>query len=156
MDADEQLKLLIEQARHIGVRVEFDSGLVIAKRTLPRDPKQDKVLAELAKWFKHLRPLLIERAIGARAKDLVGQRIWYADGEGTLISLSDSGAAVISLGTEVQTRHDEEVRRVQTSITAKADSLMIVLDEEAAGASSPHNEQPRTGIRERLGFAPRK
>lgn len=149
MDRSEKSQVLLERAEKLGLRLELDSGLLIVKRMESGDlERQDVLVAELGKYLEDVRRLVEKRAIGARANDFIGQRIWSADGEGVLASGSCDGALTVTVVKE-------GLRHPQT-LTAKAEGLLIIVDEEQAdGTSSPPNEKPtaekpRRGIFELL------
>jgi hypothetical protein len=147
---------LMKCAEKLGVRLEFRSGLNVAvKQTESGDPeRQDAILAELVKHIGDVRRSVERRAMAAHANELLGERIWcpeFTMKEGNAsegASASGDGALMISVD-------NERFRNPQT-LTSNAESLLIVLDEEEAeGAASPYNEepksaQPRRGIFERL------
>jgi hypothetical protein len=153
MDRTEKANELIERAKKLGVRVEIDSGLLVAvKQKESGDPEtQDSLLAELAKHLRDVRPVVQQRAIDAGANKFLGARILYPEfsltevsaTEGVLESAHGNGAVTISV-----TR--ENFRDPKVPLTARADNLLIIM-EKAGGTSSPLNdgpksEQPRKGI----------
>jgi hypothetical protein len=158
MDRKEKALELLDRAGKLGLRVGFDSGLNIVKLSETDDSeKQHDIIEELAKYLPEVRAISQRRAVAALGKTLAGRRIWSREsGEGTLVGASDDGTLCILIGVEVRTSDQEEAVRRSHSITCNAEDLLILLDEEEAdGASSPHNdetksEQPRKGIFQRL------
>jgi hypothetical protein len=153
MNRTEKANELIERAKKLGVRVEIDSGLLVAvKQKESGDPEtQDSLLAELAKHLRDVRPVVQQRAIDAGANKFLGARILYPEfsltevsaTEGVLESAHGNGAVTISV-----TR--ENFRDPKVPLTARADNLLLIM-EKAGGTSSPLNdgpksEQPRKGI----------
>ena len=150
------------RARRLGVRIEFDCGLNLAKRPAPGDPeRQGAIVDELGKYISDIRPLVQGRAIAARARDFIGQRIFSQEhGAGTLVDAGEDGTLTIRISKEMRRSNEEENRSSQMTITCKAERVLIIVDEEgAAGASSSDagasSEQPRGGFFERL-RGPRK
>jgi hypothetical protein len=145
---EKQIDLLISRAERLGLHLEFDCGLLIVKRTESSEPEmQDEMLAELGNKLSDVRRLVYLRAVAARAQDFLGQRIWTEEGEGKLASAQGDGHLSISI-------ERKDLRHLQT-VTARSEDLLIVMDGEAAGASSVQNdeskpERPRRGIFERL------
>jgi hypothetical protein len=154
---DGKVNELIDRAEKAGIRLEFDSGLNVAKLTESGDPDgQCAILAELWKHLSEVRRLIEARAIGARAKKFVGQRIFCEFGEGTLVGASYDGILRISTSREIRHVHEEDVHSSQVTLASNAQGLLIVLvdDGPETGASSPDNEpqseQPRPGFFDRL------
>jgi hypothetical protein len=137
MDRDERARVVVERAEKFGLRLDLDSGLLIAKRLESGDlERQDAIIGELGKYLADVRRFVEKRAIGARANDFIGQRIWSADGEGVLASASVDGALEV-------TANNEGFRHPQT-ITANAEGLLIIVDEEEAdGTLSPQDDEPK-------------
>jgi hypothetical protein len=126
---------LIERATKLGLRFEFDSGLILVKRTETGDPqRQDDIIAEIGKYLSEVRRLVYLRAMAVRAKDFLGQRIWSGEGEGVLASASVDGDLSITV-TQEGFRH-------QRTVTAKAESLLIVVGQEAIDGASSTNDEP--------------
>ncbi len=150
MIRDEKVHPSMGRAEKLGLRVEFDSGLLaVVTPPAPGDPeRQDAVIAELGKYRSNIRRLVVEgRASAARANELLGQRIWSQYGEGVLASASGDGSLTIKVARE-------GFRNSQT-LTANAQSLLVIVVKGADGAASPHNEEakpvePRRGIFKRL------
>jgi hypothetical protein len=82
MDRNEKVHESIERATRLGLRLEFDSGLVLVKPTESRDPeRQRETITELGKYLRDIRMLVKRRATGARTKAFDGQRIWSEEGK---------------------------------------------------------------------------
>jgi hypothetical protein len=137
MVRDEKVDALMGRAKKLGLRVEFDSGLItVVTPPAPGDPeRQDAIIAELWKYRSDVRRLVEGRASAARASELLGQRIWSEYGEGVLASASGDGALVIDVARE-------GFRNSQT-LTANAESLLVIVVERADGAASPRNEEAK-------------
>ena len=120
MDANEKAKELIERAKKLGLRLEFDTGLIVAKSTGSGDPTaQDDIIAELGKYIHEVRRLVARRAMAVRAKEFLGQRIWSEEGEGVLASASGDGDFSISL--------ERDGSRHSHTVSVRAESMLIVL-----------------------------
>ena len=147
MDRREKAQELIEQSEKLGVRLESRGGLIVAvKQTSGHPERQDAVIKELVRRFTDVRPLVERRAMAAYASELLGARILYPEFslmevtamEGELESASGDGAVTISV-------IKEGFRHPKVLMTARAENLLIVLDEEEAdGAASPENERPKS------------
>jgi hypothetical protein len=157
MDRSERAIEVMEKAKKLGVCIEFNFGLTAAKLKTTGDPERQRdIIAELVKYLPEVRSILMRRAVATRAKELLGRRIWSREhGEGTLTGASNDGVLTVKISAESRMSHEEEVRRSQMSITANAEGLLIVEDEEADCAASspgerPGPEKPRRGIFELL------
>jgi hypothetical protein len=137
MEREERARVVVERAEKFGLRLGLDFGLLIVKRMESGDlERQDALIAELGKYLGDVRRLVEKRAIGGRANDFIGQRIWSADGEGVLAGASGDGALEVTV--------NKEGFRHPLTLTAKAEGLLIIVDEEKAdGASSPHDDDPK-------------
>jgi hypothetical protein len=130
---------LLERAANLGVRLEFDCGFLIAavKWAETGDPErhhgQGDIIAELGKHLSYVRRFVERYAISARTKELVGQRILSEYGEGVLAEASSSDGVVI---VSIEKAGDSQ------RLAADAANLLILLD--AAGTSSPHNDEPKS------------
>src|SRR5208283_5757447 len=77
VDRNEKVNELIARAEKAGLRLQFDSGLVLVKRTESGDPDgQRAIIAELWRYLGEVRHLVEAHAIGERAKGLAGRPIW--------------------------------------------------------------------------------
>jgi len=155
MDRNEKANELIARAENAGIRLEFDSGLNVVKRTESGDPDgQRAIIAELWKHLGEVRHLAEGRAIGRRGQQLVGKPIWCEHGHGTLLGESYDGTLTISTSQEMRLAHEEYAHRSQVTLSSNAESLLVIDDGPEAGASSPDGqeapEQPRPGFLERL------
>lgn len=157
MDRAEHANELMARARRLGLRVEFDSGLNVAKQPAAGDPeRQGAILEELGKYISDIRPLAQGRAIAARGKDLIGHRIFsQLHGAGTLVGVADDGCLTIRISAEMRRTGDEENRSSQMNVTCDAKSVLIVVDEEETGAASSSDagapsERPREGFFDRF------
>jgi hypothetical protein len=143
---------LIEQAKKLGVRMEFQDGLNLLKTPAPLD---SEFSTQLAKYLPEIRVLMQGRAIAALAKKLIGARIVsHEHGAGRLVDAATDGALTISVGTEVRKSRDDESRLSQISITAAAEHVLIVVDEApengaVVDAAKPE-ENKRMGVFEFL------
>ena len=155
MEKTEKAQELLQRAKELGVRVEFQSGAIILKYTAAVDPKAITSMAEeLVKYLPEVRVISKARAVAALARTLVSRRIWTREhGAGTLVDASDDGMLTIQIGAETRKSDEEEGRRVRHAITADAESVLI-LDEVQADTSIANDEaiseQPKMGIFERL------
>jgi len=156
MDRIEKAAELIEQAQKLGLRMEFQDGLNVLKVPAAADPSVTALMLEqLAKYLPRIRELARQRAVAALAKKLIGARIFSREhGAGTLIDASDDGALTVSVSAEVRKSDEDEARRSQMSISAGAESFIIVEEVSENGsdvdAAKPEAENKRTGVFEFL------
>jgi hypothetical protein len=160
VDKAEKAIELMERAKELGVRLEFDSSIAVAvnqKLTGDLADGQRAIIKELMQYLPEVRRLAELRALAVRARESLGKQIWLRDGkgaledadgyarvetrsiirEGVLEGLDGSGQLTISI---VREGHS-------LTVTARAEDLLIVLYEEgAAGASSPQ-QMKRTDTR---------
>ena len=143
MDGTEKATELIERAERLGLYLKFVYGAVAVNRKGTGDSeRREAILAELVKNLSDVRPLVERREMAAHAKEFIGRRIlspqiWFESVEvidGVFAEVSNDGTVGISIETG---------GRSPQTVTANAEDLLIVLDEETDGASSPHNEQLR-------------
>jgi hypothetical protein len=137
MDGNEKALELLKRAEDLGLGIEFDSGFLAVELTETGDPAEQRViLADLGKWLTYVRELAKGRALAARAKKYVGQRIWHTEyGYGVLAGVAREGQLTIT--TE---RTDF---RGPLTLTANVESLLIIaVDEGADGASSTQSDKP--------------
>ncbi len=160
MDRVEKANEVLERAERLGFRFVFDRGFILVVQPRSVDPeRREAIIAELGKYLPEVRSLVERRATTDRAKEFFGQRVVFRDG----FNLSVGGQGVLSgvLGAAstnglVDISFEEEGFRTPRTMSFKPESLLIVVDdEEAAGAASPRNEEPkpekpRGGIFERL------
>jgi hypothetical protein len=152
----EKARELIEQARRLGLRVDFDSGLVVLEQTGSGDPELRRALvAELFTYLAAVRDLLAKRSLGAAAEKFVGQRIWSERGEGTLVSTNEDGVLTVLSASPEMRRSDDERRRSRGSISTTAESILILNEAPSANAVASSNDQassqePKPGIFKRL------
>lgn len=160
MDRTEKANEVLERAERLGFRFVFDCGFI--RVVQPRSGDQERreaMIAEIGKYLPEVRHLVARHSTADRAKDFFGQRVVFRDG----LNLNPSGQGVLSgvltgeAGNGVlEVSIEKEGFRSPQTFTAMAESLLIVADEEEAdGAASPRNdepkpEQPRRGIFERL------
>jgi hypothetical protein len=156
MDRGERVQQLMQEAENLGLHLEFDSGLVLVKRPQSDDrDRQEAIFAKLARYLPDVRCLVELRASGVRAKEFIGARIWCADGAGSLVGSCEDGSLTIRVGAEMRRSDEDEAHRSQMSISANAESLLIIVDEEGADVAAsrsegPTSEQPKPGFFQRL------
>jgi hypothetical protein len=146
MDVMEKAVEVLARAKRLGLHLEFDSGLLIAKRKASSEPEmQAELIAELGKYLSAVRRLVYLQTMGVRGKEFLGRRIWSAQGNGVLASASGDGDLTVTL--------EREGSRHSRTVTANAESLLIVLDEkETDGAASANDEPtPETPRKRRFG-----
>jgi hypothetical protein len=136
---------LVERSQTLELRLEFDTGILVLVK--PKGSSNGDFIAELGKYLPDVRRLVERRAMAARANEFLGRQIWSQDGEGVLASASGDGELSVTILRE-------GFQHPQT-LTAKAEALLFVLDEEdfANGASAPHDDKPKPeprGILDRL------
>jgi hypothetical protein len=170
MDRTEKASELIEEAEQLGVHLKsVVPNLAFAvKQMVTGDlaERQEAICIELAKYLPEVRRLTELHAIAVRARAFIGKKILLRDGhgllegtdgygtgqrvsivrEGVLKDVGGSGELTISVVRDGNSQ----------TVTARAEDLLIVLDDEGeAGASSPGSdaqasEKPRKGILERF------
>ncbi len=148
MIRDEEVEKLMQGCEEVGLRLKCDSGLVVIEGMAAVDPERRQAIkAQLWRYRTDVRNLLEKRAIAIRAKDFVGQRIWFEDATGVLTDAGIDGVLSITI-------ERPGFSRPQT-VTSDSRNLQIIVEERADGAASPRNdepkpEKPRGGIFERL------
>jgi hypothetical protein len=137
MDPAEKAIEVLTRAEKHGLHLEFDSGLLVAKRTEYGDPQmQDDIIAEIGRHLRAVRRLVSLRAVAVRANAFVGQRIWSEEGEGVLASGSGDGDLAITITKE-------GFRHRQTLMT-HAESFLVIVDEAKADEVSSSGDEPAT------------
>lgn len=167
MDLSEKACEVIQQTGHLGLKLMFDSGLMVlvkGEATLDREceqiveklggnpgtPTQPNIAGYL---LPHVRDILLRRAIATRAKQFVGRRVWSPEfGWGTVVG---TDSVLGSLTVEVQ----NPAGRKSLLIAAAKDVVVIVDEEEEQSVSStagnePKPDRPRRGIFEMLRRTP--
>jgi hypothetical protein len=131
MNRNEKLNELVARAENLGLRFEFDSGLLTVSRMTNAEPyRQQEVVKELGKYLPELKSRLEPRAVGARANALVGQPLWSPEfGEGTVAS-GDEGSGLIASFQKEGARH-------LLTIAVSAGEVLIILDKKTGGAPVP-------------------
>ncbi len=144
MDRMEKALEVLARAERVGLRPEFDSGLLVVKRTVSGDPtRQDDIIAEIGKYLSEVRRLVYHRAMAVRANDFLGEQMWSEEGDGVLASASIDGDLAITI-TKEGFRHRQ-------TVTSKPESLFVIVDEaEAEGTSSVDDEPTSETPRKRL------
>ena len=149
-ELDEKVTEIMKQAETLGLRQKFDSGLIILEKTATADPETAAMMVkELGKYLTYVHPRLQRRSTAARAKQLLGQRVWFQDrGEwmlGTLETAEDGTGGL--LGVSI----DETEYRGSNTFTASPERLLIIMEEETTSANGKERSgKPRPGIFERL------
>ena len=135
MDRMEKAVEVLARAEMVGLRPEFDSGLLVVKRKVSGDPtRQDDIIAEIGKYLSEFRRLVYHRAMAVRAHDFLGQQIWSEEGDGVLSSASSDGDLAITI-TKEGFRHRQ-------TVTSKPESLFVIVDEAEAGNTSSTDDEP--------------
>ena len=133
------LEYLIEQAKKLGVSLKFESGLNVLRKTASVDPE---LIKSLTKYLPEVRFISQRYAVFALAKRHVGARIFSKEhGEGALTAASEDGTLTIAVGAEMRRSDEYDTRRAHLSITANAESVLIILEGEGAEADSPPADQ---------------
>jgi hypothetical protein len=152
VDRAEKAMELLKRATKLGLRVEFQSGMNILKKTAPVDPELlTSMMEQLANYLPEIRAISQRRAVAALGKNLASRRIWSKEhGEGTLVGASEDGMLTISVGIEMRRSDEEEIRRSRTSITSNAESLLVLVEDQENSTSFPNDqtvpEKSRRGI----------
>jgi hypothetical protein len=147
VDRTERAVELVGRAANLGLRAEFQNGLtVILKRTASADEEEsvDDCLREIMKYLPEVRSILKQRAVAAVARKHAGSQIFSEYGAGTLVGASDNGLLTIKVNQGIGSRS-------QISVTASAESLFLILDDEAeADGALPAADRKPELVRKRL------
>jgi hypothetical protein len=149
MDRIEKASELIEQAKKVGFRLEFHDGLNMLKAPASVDPDVITLMLEqLSKYLPEIRSISQRRAVAALAKKHVGSRIFTKEyGAGTLVEASEDGVLTVTVSQERRRSDEEESRSSRVSITANAESLLIIVDQDdAEETSSPADQKPESEL----------
>jgi hypothetical protein len=160
MDRVEKAQEVMQRAESLGFKLEFDFGFIRVVKPISGNPpeRREAIIEELGKYLPEIRRLVERRATTDRAKDFFGQRVVFRDENnlsptgqsvlsGVLTSASSNGLMDVSI---------KEGFEVPRRITSKAESLLIVMDEEEADSDAsahndtPKSERPRRGVFDRL------
>lgn len=138
MDRNEKVNELVKRLENLGLRLQFDCGLMTAIEAQEGDPERRRMLMEeLGKYFRELFNVLRHGAISARANELRGQSVWSPEfGEGVVVGADGGGGLTISF-------QNSALRSPQT-IRVNADSVLIVVQKDAEGPSSLAPDEPRS------------
>jgi hypothetical protein len=138
MDRTEKVTELLRRLENLGLRLQFDCGLMTAIEVREGDPERRRTLMEeLGKYLHELFYVLQQRAIGARAKELCGHSAWSPEfGEGVVAGADGSAGLTISF-------QNSALRSPQT-FRVNADSVLIVMQKDAEGPSSLVPDEPRS------------
>src|SRR3974390_1666015 len=120
LNLTERTEELIGRAERIGVRLNYDQGLVTV--SIPRTIDSEietAMMKELEALRASVRDLLKRRAISRRAKDFVGSRVWIMEsGAGSLVEVENDG--------QLNVRTPLQADRLST--TAYADNIFVILE----------------------------
>jgi hypothetical protein len=126
----DEASALMERAQNLGIRLELDFGFVFVKKATTSDPEISAIVIEgLGEYLPEIRTLLEPLARAARAKELLGKRVWFPElrAEGTVKDVEPNGSLIVSMErTEHQPAND---------LMARAENLIILQDEENSDAS---------------------
>ncbi len=146
-EVDEKISGIMKQAETLGLQ--FDSGLIILEKAATADPEIGAAMVkELGTCLHYVHPRLRQRSTAARAKQLLGQRVWFQDrGEWVLGRLAsaeeDNGLLDVSI--------DAAEYPVSQTVSVSPESLLIIMEEATISANGKERSaKPRTGIFERL------
>jgi hypothetical protein len=145
-NVEEKVNELMERAKSCGLRMEFDSGLLIVKQAETHESvKQRDVIEQLGKYLVHVRRLVERRAHGARAQEYRGQKIWSQDyGDGELIGGQSDGTLDISVANPS--------RGGSRTLTERVENLLILVPDEPVAASEEASTSEAPKKRGFLGF----
>jgi hypothetical protein len=137
VDRTEKVNELMARAERLGLRLEFDSGLLIVSRTATADPeRQWGVVEELGKYLPEVRTFLERRAIFVRANQLLNQPVWSPEfGQGQVESAESNGRLCASFQRDGSQR--------ATTLGVSADSLFLILEKEGA-TPTPLEDQAKS------------
>ncbi len=75
-----EVELMMERAENLGIHLKFDCGLVLVEQTATADPEASVLMIEqLGKHRHEIHSILERRTISARAKHLLGRRVWFPE-----------------------------------------------------------------------------
>jgi hypothetical protein len=119
---------LLERAEQLGIRVEYDSGLVVARRSATADPYAVQIfrltIEGLGKYIVAVRRLAMGRAQAARLSEFIGGQIFVPGPEiivGTLKSIAQDGAFTVSYRTTIR-----DIER-ELTCSCRADGCLIAV-----------------------------
>lgn len=127
VDRIEKAVELVGRAGKMGLRAEFQNGLtIILKKTGSANEEEsvDDCLREIMKYLPEVRYILQRHAVAALAKKHAGSQIFSEYGAGILVGASDNGLLTIKVNQGIGSRS-------QISVSADAESLFLILDDEA-------------------------
>jgi hypothetical protein len=146
-EVDEKISEIMKQAETLGVQ--FDSGLVILEKAATADPEIGAAMVkELGTYLHYVHPRLQRRSTANRAKQLLGQRVWFQDrGEwvlGRLAAGEDNGLLSVSI--------DAAEYPVSQTVSVSPESVVIIMEEPTSANGKERSAKPRPGIFEMLLF----
>ena len=140
---------LLEHAEQLGIRLEFDSGFVLARRPATKDSHAADVLRtiieSLGQEIVAVRRLAIGRARSASAGKFIGERIFVPESEiivGTLKSVDQDGNLTVSY---LKTFRGEIERELTSSVRGDGCLIAVGSSEFLARTADPRNLPHRCG-----------
>lgn len=157
MDRQERGREILQRAEAHGFDPEYSAGFVTLRRHPDDNPEAFSLtVTDFGKYLPEISAILRKRATAMRGKELVGSRIFSQQhGAGTLLGADEEGGTTISISVEARRSHEDEIRSSQMSITAKAETLLIIVDESVEkitgiDPAKPAPEKQRKGVFEFL------
>jgi hypothetical protein len=141
VDRTVKAKVVMERAENFGLRLKFDSGLIVVEQAATADPEICAVMVEeLGRYLGEIRSHLERCAIATRAKGLRGQRIWFPEcGEGRLTDVQGDGQLIALV------KQDESRSPLNVSVQAE-DILILLVEASSSPDDKPRSEKPRKSI----------
>jgi hypothetical protein len=135
-EVEEKISGIMNQAETLGLQ--FDSGLIILEKAAAVDPEiAAAMVKELGTYLHYVHPRLQRCSTANRAKQLLGQRVWFQDrGEwvlGRLAAAEDNGLLVVSIDTPDYP--------VSQTVSVSPESVLIIMEEKPTSA----NQKERIG-----------
>jgi hypothetical protein len=130
----EKLRRLLERTDSVGLRLEHDSGFVIAKCLAMGNVEREVAEATFRQIGESMREVFghtVARARGIRGKDFIGQQVFVQefDALGVLEGCSNDG----SLTVTYQDKHMDSRR----TCFCKGDGLLIIVDGDQTAVRAP-------------------
>jgi hypothetical protein len=168
MDRTEKASEVIQQTELLGVKLKFDSGLMVVVNGRARLAQEqcERIVEELGGnpgtrtqpnvagyLLPHVRTILLRRAIAARAQQCVGRRVWSpVFGWGTVL---DADGILGTLTVEIEISAGRK-----TQVSATAEDVVVIVDAEeeqsvtSIAGNEPRPDKPRRKILEMLRRTP--
>jgi hypothetical protein len=135
--ADEgKAEALVGRAEELGLRIEYDSGFLVATRSASADRQRDdevaEVIEQLSKCRREVFSIAVARARGVRGSNFVGRQVFIPALQvwGTLTDCSAEGIVTVSYPG-----HRDPERML--TFSGHGDGVLIIVDDERPAPASP-------------------